>query len=52
MKRAWILAVLAVATVTGLGYVHPFGNPRVETARGLSTLLQGAKRGRMQRRCW
>jgi cytochrome c len=23
--------------------VHPFGNPRVETARGLGTLLQGAK---------
>ena len=42
MKRAWILAVLTVASVTGLGYVHPFGNPRVETARGLGTLLQGA----------
>ena len=43
MKRAWVLAVLAVASVTGLGYVHPFGNPRVEAARGLGTLLQGAK---------
>ena len=43
MKRAWILAVLAVASVTGLGYVHPFGNPRVEAGRGLGTLLQGAK---------
>ena len=42
MKRAWIVAVLATASVTGLGYVHPFGNPRVETARGLGTLLQGA----------
>jgi cytochrome c len=27
----------------GLGYVHPFGNPRVEPAEGLGTLLQGAK---------
>jgi cytochrome c len=43
VKRAWILAVLTVASVTGLGYVHPFGNPRVEAARGLGTLLQGAK---------
>jgi hypothetical protein len=42
VKRAWILAVLTVASVTGLGYVHPFGNPRVEPARGLGTLLQGA----------
>jgi cytochrome c len=41
VKRAWILAVLTVASVTGLGYVHPFGNPRVEAARGLGTLLQG-----------
>jgi cytochrome c len=43
VKRAWILAVLTVASVTGLGYVHPFGNPRVEPTRGLGTLLQGAK---------
>jgi len=42
VKRAWILAVLTVASVTGLGYVHPFGNPRVEPARGLGTLLHGA----------
>jgi cytochrome c len=33
--RAWILAVLTVASVNGLGYVHPFGDPRVEAARGL-----------------
>jgi cytochrome c len=25
-----------------LGYVHPFGNPRVEPAKGLGTLLEGA----------
>jgi hypothetical protein len=42
VKRVWIVAVLTVASVTGLGYVHPFGNPRVEAARGLGTLLQGA----------
>jgi cytochrome c len=42
VKRAWIVAVLATASVTGLGYVHPFGNPRVEPARGPGTLLQGA----------
>jgi cytochrome c len=42
VKRAWVLAVLTVASVTGLGYVHPFGNPRVEPARGLGTLLHGA----------
>jgi cytochrome c len=27
----------------GLGFVHPFGNPRAEPAKGLGTLLQGAK---------
>jgi cytochrome c len=43
VKRAWIVALLTVASVTGLGYVHPFGNPRVEPAKGLGTLLQGAK---------
>jgi cytochrome c len=26
-----------------LGYLHPFGNPRVEPAEGLGTLLAGAK---------
>ena len=31
-----------MAAVVGLGYVHPFGNPRVEPAKGLGTLLQGA----------
>ncbi|MEA3007338.1 MAG: cytochrome c, partial [Acidobacteriaceae bacterium] len=40
MKRVWILAVLTAASVTGLGYVHPFGNPRVEPATG--TLLKAA----------
>ena len=41
--RAWIVAALTVAAVVGLGFVHPFGNPRVEPAEGLGTLLQGAK---------
>jgi cytochrome c len=42
VKRVWITALLAVASLTALGYMHPFGNPRVEAARGLGTLLQGA----------
>ena len=40
--RPWPIAALIVAAVMGLGYVHPFGNPRVESAKGLGTLLQGA----------
>jgi cytochrome c len=39
--RPWIIAALAVAAIVGLGYVHPFGNPRVEPAKGLDTLLRG-----------
>src|SRR5260370_18053784 len=40
--RRWAIAALTVAGVMGLGYVHPFGNPRAEPAKGLGTLLQGA----------
>jgi cytochrome c len=40
--RPWIAAALIVAAVVALGYVHPFGNPRVEPAKGLGTLLGGA----------
>jgi cytochrome c len=40
--RPWIVAIVVVASVMGLGYVHPFGNPRVEPAKGFGTLLQGA----------
>jgi len=40
--RPWIAAALTVAAVVALGYVHPFGNPRVEPAKGLGTLLEGA----------
>jgi cytochrome c len=41
--RPWIAAAITVAAVMSLGYVHPFGNPCVEPAEGLGTLLQGAK---------
>jgi cytochrome c len=40
--RPWFVAVLVVASITGLGYLHPFGNPRAEPAKGLATLLQGS----------
>jgi cytochrome c len=41
--RPWTAAALTVAAVVGMGYVHPFGNPRVEPAEGLGTLLQSAQ---------
>jgi cytochrome c len=40
--RPWTTAALALAAIVGLGYIHPFGNPRVEPATGLDTLLRGA----------
>jgi cytochrome c len=40
--RRWTAAALTVAALVALGYVHPFGNPRVEPAKGLGTLLEGA----------
>ena len=40
--RPWIVAGVIVAAVAGLGHLHPFGNPRVEPAKGLGTLLEGA----------
>jgi cytochrome c len=40
--RVWAIAALTVAVVMGLGYVHPFGNPRAEPSKGLGTLLQGS----------
>ena len=43
MMRAFFLAVLIVASVFGLGHLHPFGNPRAEPAEGLGTLLAGAR---------
>ena len=45
--RAWMMAVVIVLAVTGAGFglgnLHPFGDPRVEPAQGLGTLLHGAK---------
>jgi cytochrome c len=45
--RPWLVAVATVVAVMGVGYglgnLHPFGDPRVEPAEGLGTLLQGAK---------
>ena len=40
--RPWAVAIVTVAAVMGLGYLHPFGNPSVEPPKGLGTLLQGA----------
>ena len=42
MKRSGTIVLSAIAMV-GLAFVHPFGNPRVEPAKGLDTLLRGAK---------
>jgi cytochrome c len=42
LKHLGALIVLSAVAVVGLAFVHPFGNPRVEPARGLDTLLQGA----------
>lgn len=42
MKRIGALIILLSITVVGLSFIHPFGNPRVEPAKGLDTLLQGA----------
>jgi cytochrome c len=45
--RAWVAAVVTLVAVMGvgygLGYLHPFGDPRVEPAEGLGTLLREAK---------
>jgi cytochrome c len=46
--RAWVVVAFAsVVAVMGVGYglgnLHPFGDPRVEPAEGLGTLLQDAK---------
>jgi cytochrome c len=45
--RAWVVAVATVVAGTGAGFglgnLHPFGDPRVEPAEGLGTLLQRAK---------
>ncbi|ADV84619.1 heme-binding domain-containing protein [Terriglobus saanensis] len=43
MKRLGAVIVLSAVSLTGLAFVHPFGNPRVEPAKGLDTLFQGAR---------
>lgn len=37
-----VMIALCVCAAVGLAFVHPFGNPRVEPAKGLDTLLRGA----------
>jgi cytochrome c len=41
--RPFLIALAIVGTLLGLGYVHPFGDPRVEPSKGVDTLLKGAK---------
>lgn len=41
MKHLGTAIVLSAVAMVGMGFVHPFGNPRVEPAKGLDTLLQG-----------
>jgi len=40
--RSWAIPAITAAIITGLGFIHPFGNPRVEPQKGLDTLLLGA----------
>jgi cytochrome c len=42
VKHVGAKIVFSAAAVVGLAFVHPFGNPRVEPAKGLDTLLQSA----------
>lgn len=42
MKHVGAVIVLSTIAVVGMAFVHPFGDPRVEPAQGLDTLLKGA----------
>jgi cytochrome c len=42
VKHVGAVIVFSTVAVVGLAFVHPFGNPRVEPAKGLDTLLRGA----------
>jgi cytochrome c len=42
LKHLGAVIVLSAVSLTGLAFVHPFGNPRVESAKGLDTLLRNA----------
>jgi cytochrome c len=41
LKHLGAVIVLSAVAAFGLAFTHPFGNPRVEPAKGLDTLLQG-----------
>jgi cytochrome c len=41
VKHVGAVIVLSTMVVVGMAFVHPFGDPRVEPARGLDTLLKG-----------
>ena len=40
MKHLGAVVVLSAVALSGLAFLHPFGNPRVESAKGLDTLLR------------
>ena len=42
MKRLSTVIALSAVAAVGMAFIHPFSNPRVEPAKGLDTLLQGA----------
>jgi len=42
LKRLSTAIVLSAVAAVGMAFIHPFGNPRVEPAKGLDTLLQSA----------
>ena len=42
MKHLGAVIVLSAVVLTGLAFVHPFGNPRVEPTKGRDTLLRSA----------
>jgi cytochrome c len=42
VKHVGAVIVLSTVAAFGLAFVHPFGNPRVEPAKGLDTLLRDA----------
>ena len=42
MKRLSTVIALSAVAAVGMAFIHPFGNPRVEPAKGLDTLLQSA----------
>jgi cytochrome c len=42
VKHVGATIVLSTIAAVGLAFVHPFGNPRVEPAKGLDTLLRDA----------